>query len=196
MRRLISAIQRGLIITGSVILSAESSAQPVDFANDRTFVTAADRLVRDVFLAPLVGTNYVAQLYYGPEGASADSLLPVTTSPAQFRATTTTIPGTWRGGYRTLAGLMLDQTATLQVRVWDSTVGASWEEAVAAGFGGTQYGTSALFSYRIPVTGSPQLYYIENFRGFTLVPEPATAMLVLAGLFAWTLMRRKGNCSS
>src|SRR5215204_4845095 len=80
MHRLILAIQSGLILVVWLIFPAASFSQPVDFANDRPFLTQADRLVRDVSFAPLVGTNYVAQLYYGPEGASADSLLPVTTA--------------------------------------------------------------------------------------------------------------------
>jgi len=91
-------------------------------------------------------------------------------------------PGTWLGGYRTLQGVAVGQVATLQVRVWDNTAGATWEEALATGFGQTQYGTSALFSYEVPLTGPPPLWYIENFRGFTLVPEPSVALLAILGI--------------
>jgi len=38
----------------------------VNFNNNVPFVTRADRLVRDGLGAPLVGTNFVAQLYHGP----------------------------------------------------------------------------------------------------------------------------------
>jgi hypothetical protein len=191
MHRLRLPIQSLLLMVVGLFSPTASFAQAVDFANDRPFLTQADRLVRDVSSAPLVGTNYVAQLYYGPEGTPAGSLVPVTSSPAQFRPPTTMKPGTWLGGYRTLQGMAIGQVATLQVRVWDNTVGATWEEALATGFGQTQYGTSALFSYEVPLTGPPPLWYIENFRGFTLVPEPSILALGLSGAFIVVLLRRR-----
>jgi len=191
MHRLMVAIYGGLTMLGGVFLPAKTSAQYVDFSNDRPFLIEADRLVRDVSFAPLVGTNYMAQLYYGPEGASPDSLVPLTTNPARFRSPTTTTPGTWIGNYRFMEGLAIGQIATLQVRVWDSTAGASWEEAVGAGFGETQHGSSALFLYQVPLTGPPAAFYIENFRGFTLVPEPSIVALAVSGAVVGVLLRRR-----
>jgi hypothetical protein len=43
-------------------------AQTVDFNQNRTFATVADRKVYDAYGNLLVGTNYVALLYYGPYG--------------------------------------------------------------------------------------------------------------------------------
>src|SRR5262245_59037196 len=46
---------------------------------------------------PLVGTNWVAQLYYGAPGTPESALVPVESSPALFRPPTTSSPGTWIG---------------------------------------------------------------------------------------------------
>ena len=46
------------------------SAQTVNFHNGVAFQTRADRIVRDNCGRPMVGTNYVAQLYYGAPGSS------------------------------------------------------------------------------------------------------------------------------
>src|SRR5215510_1766809 len=50
----------------------------------------------------VVGTNWVAQLYYG---TSANDLKPVDRAPAKFRVFTTSRPGTWSGGMRSLFGV-------------------------------------------------------------------------------------------
>ena len=62
---------------------------------------------------------------------------------------------------------------SLQVRVWDSAAGASWEVAASSGFGQTEHGASAIYSYHIapPGVGDTTLYLMDNLRGFTLVPE-------------------------
>jgi hypothetical protein len=161
----------------------------VDFRNDRPFQIPADRLVRDVSGVPLIGTNYSAQLYYGDQTEDPSSLDPVAYAPAPFRPADHAQPGTWAGGNRTLWGFAPGQTVTLQVRVWDSTVAGSYEAAAALGFLGTQHGISEPFSFRIPPVGPPpSAWYIENFRGFTLVPEPSVAlfaMVGIAGLYFW-----------
>jgi hypothetical protein len=155
----------------------------VDFRNDRSFRTSADRLVRDISGAPLVGTNYVAQLYYGPQDADPSSLDPVPYAPAPFRPLTDTQPGTWAGGDRMLFGFFPGDTVTLQVRVWDGNLAASYEEAATLGFLGTQHGVSDPFPFTIPAVGPPPFaWYIENFRGFTLVPEPSVALLGIVGI--------------
>jgi hypothetical protein len=164
----------------------------VDFANHRMFETPADRLVRDISGAPLVGQNYLAQLYYGAEGASQSSLSPVTAAPATFRASTTDLPGTWIGGERRLSGFSIGDFVVLQVRVWDGTVAPSYETAEALNFLGTQHGVSEPFTYRVPSLSQPSwLFYIENFRGFTLVPEPSIVALAVLGIGGVLLLKRR-----
>jgi hypothetical protein len=61
------------------------------------FTIEADRKVYSSSGAPLAGTNFLAQLYYG---ASADSLTPATGAPVRFRdiPATDALAGTWVGG--------------------------------------------------------------------------------------------------
>jgi len=118
-------------------MAAPALAQgTVDFENRVPFTTTAERRVFScccgyVGGTPLVGTDFFAQLYYGTQGTPQESLIPVASPPAQFRAVTTSYPGTWgRGGWRTLEGILPGQTATLQVRVWDFRFAPTWELAV------------------------------------------------------------------
>jgi hypothetical protein len=141
-----------ICVAAMLLLGRLALGQTVNFNNNSLFTTTADRLVRAEDGTPLVGTNYVAQLYYG---ASAGNLIPVSNAPARFRTMTTTAPGTWVGGIRTLSGFSPGDTVILQVRAWDVT--------------GFSHGESAPFEYVIPVAGSGVTnYYIENFRGFRL----------------------------
>jgi hypothetical protein len=173
-------------------LSVWSQGQ-VDFRNDRMFMTPADRLVRDSSGAPLVGESYLAQLYYGPAGATESSLNPVTAAPAGFRTITTDGPGTWIGGMRTLSGFLPGSEVVLQVRVWDGTVAGNYEAAAALNFLGTQHGVSEPFAYIVPPIGPPEfVFYMEGFRGFTLVPEPSVGVgFAVLGVGAMLLWQRR-----
>jgi len=126
--------------------------------------------------SPLIGTNWVAQLYYSEPGSPVPSLIPVANEPAHFRQPTTTHPGTWSGGTRTLAGFDDGSQVVLQVRVWDGELFPNYETAFAAG--GTT-GKSVLFNYVIVPPGSCSVtcYLMVNFQGFTLVdPRPPLSM--------------------
>src|SRR6266699_3688724 len=85
------------------LCSGSAQGSLVDFRNNITFATpdptGGNRLVYNVGspLDPvagvkLIGTNYVAELYFG---ASVDSLQPVPGAIAPFRSTSTVQPGTW-----------------------------------------------------------------------------------------------------
>lgn len=160
----------------------------VDFNNNRTFATTADRLVRFSTGQPVVGTNYMAQLYYG---ADAGNLRAVTTAPARFRVPTTTQPGTWSGGTRTLEGFTAGSTVTLVVYVWDSNPDGTitrWEDAAIRT-------SSDLFTYTVPVAGSPaSAFYLENLRGLyplPVIPEPSVFALGFVGACALFILRRR-----
>jgi hypothetical protein len=163
--------------------------QTIDFANDRMFTTEADRKVYFADGTPVVGTNFLAQLYYG---ASASSLNPVLAPPRSFRDVPPTDPlaGTWFRATRTLTGFSAGQTVILEVRVWDGTVGGSYEDAAALNFLGTQHGTSEAFTYVIPPVGGDRFSFMENLRSFTLVPEPSVLGLALAGVGVLLLLIR------
>jgi len=157
-------------VTGSVLAQGT-----VSFNNGVTFKAGGDRLVRDAAGAPLVGTQFVAQLYYGP---SPDDLRPVTNAPARFRVPTTTAPGTWSGGTRTVPGYGAGDTLWLQVRVWNYALFPTYEDAVA---GGGIRAQSCAFTYTIPGGGTPapEEFWIENFPG---IPGP---MDCSQGWFLW-----------
>ena len=178
-----------LLVLGALWGGIAAVAQPVSFRNTDLFTTPADRRVYAVDGTPLVGTHFVAQLYYG---TSASSLSPVTGSPRPFRdvPTTDTLAGTWVGATRTLTGMTLGTVVTLQVRAWDASGGVSLDEARLLG---RHWGESATFTYQILTAGGPpDLFYMDNFRAFTLVPEPSVFGLALAGAGAlFLLMRRK-----
>jgi hypothetical protein len=154
----------------TVVASAMGQGNFVDFSNSRIFSTPADRLVYldHVGGTPLVGTNWVAQLYYG---ADPCSLVAHTATPARFRPPGTSVPGTWVGGLRSLSGFVPGDTLTLQVRVWDIAQFLNFETAVAEG---GIFGVSLPFQYTIP-SGSPppppSAFFMENFRAFALTSD-------------------------
>jgi len=165
----------------------------VSFRNNVPFASPGDRLVYSINGTPLVGTQYVAQLYYGTYGAPAESLVPVAAAPAPFRVATTASPGTWSGGTRTLEGITTPQVATLQVRVWDLSLFSTYQAAVAAG--GLR-GESVPFRYDPEPLGYPgPSWFMEYFRGFTLVPEPSVIALTGLGALALLAYRASGSTS-
>jgi len=145
--------------------------------------------------APAVGTNFYASLYYKVGTVTDDSLLALATkSQSKLRASTTTVPGTWSGvAYATLDGVPFGAGAvTLQVRVWDSVAGATYDASLANN-GVT--GKSALFSYAMPGSASDPAasFFMANFNGFTIqaVPEPSTFALAGLGAAAMLIFRRR-----
>jgi hypothetical protein len=166
-------------------------AQGVVLFSNSDLTDPPDRLVHDVAGQPLVGTNFLAQLYYGSTGTPESSLSAVASPPRTFRDSTTSAPGTWQGASRTLTGFPPGSVVSLQVRVWGIAAGATWEEAVARGFDGSQYGTSSVFSYIVPpLSGPAGQWNMHNFEGFTLVPEPSLALLGMIGIVGLCFWRR------
>jgi len=168
----------------------------VNFRNNQTdFPTGIDR---DIYAAdmvtPLTGTNFQARLVFGSDPAS---LQPATyTTPARFRAVTTgnSLAGTWSGDTRTLPGYAPGSTVMLQVQVWDSTGGRTWDEVHNANGAAGAFGQSAVFSYTVPPAGTlnPQPYYLDNLRSFSIiVPEPSVIGLGLIGVGALFMLRRR-----
>ncbi|MCI0748732.1 MAG: PEP-CTERM sorting domain-containing protein [Verrucomicrobia subdivision 3 bacterium] len=162
-------------------ISSALAQGTVTFVNSGNFPTTADRLVYfdpgTGVAVPLVGTNFVAQLFFGD---SATSLQAHTAAPSRFRVPTTLSPGTWSGATRTLTGFGTGSTVVMQVRVWDEN-----NPSIVA--------NSATFNYTVPAPGSPaQQFLMDNFRMFTyVVPEPSVIGLGLLGAGALFLLRRR-----
>jgi len=163
-------------------------------------------LVNDASGKPLTGTSYVAQIWYGATDAAITSGAGKSFAPAPFRASTTTLPGTWNptgaggpGNIGTLEGFANGSTVALRVAVWDSSVAGSSAADALAGKAGT--GLSSAFTYTIPVPGEPPLPItggLGNMASFSLVaaggpvvPEPTTIALGTLGAAALLWRRRK-----
>ncbi len=143
----------------------------------------------------LRGTTYVAMLY---GGATSDSLSPAffdlsseRMSPVPF-----TVMFNGQAGYFAMIGFVTVQIppgvpAWLQVRAWDTRMGATYEEVRARGLGG--YGESLLFQ---KVGGNPGGGVatlpepLTGLQSFSLIPEPSSFMLLLLGV-PWLILQHR-----
>jgi hypothetical protein len=136
----------------------------------------------------LSGPVFQAELLAGPD---AGSLTP--------RAATGFLTGGGagyiNGGTVTLAGIPGATAAFIQLRVWDTTKGATYALAQASGLNDA-YGFSSVFSV---ITGNPAAVppgTPANLVGLTsfnmqIVPEPSTFVLAGLGLASLLLFRRR-----
>jgi hypothetical protein len=150
---------------GAVISGGSSvNVIPAQTGGTIMFANSFSNLVYDVSSSSPVPTNagYVAALYVGTESNS----LAAAGGTAVF-----VLPGRFFGGMRTVPGLSPGQTVHVQVRVWDSRVSATYEEAVALG---ARHGASPLF--QVAVGGSiipPAL--LNAMPSFSLEPGTGVA---------------------
>ena len=204
-----------LIVVSVLGLAAVSSwAQgTVDFRNGGvSFKTVANRYIYFGTVGPgagtptpgstdpnrVVGTQFVAGLWYvkGADQGGQISNARQVGRTFNFRPPTTSeaTKGTWvipagASPIFTFDDVAMGESATLQVRVWDSSKYATFETAIAGG----EYGASAPFNYTVPTAGStPDSYYMDNLRTFnnSLVPEPAPIVLGVLGV-SWLFFRRR-----
>jgi hypothetical protein len=141
----------------------------------------------------VVGTQFVAQLFYASDALNRDTALDAPDAVLQdvshFRATT--LPGRWLGGIRTLDGTLGGETREYVARVWDSSFGdGSYRDAY---LGGGMIGQSEPFLYTDTIaTHSPFALFMENFVGFsiTTVPEPSTIALAILGTLGLCFVKR------
>lgn len=171
--------------------------QLVMFNNDYPQVSSAPS-------GPVVGTQYVAQIVYGPARIELGAPMP-------FRAPTTIAPGVWNPGpnaIRTLNGFTEGQAVEMIVHVWDTTPipgisgsQTTWDDVQSLATRdslpqGYQWGSTS-FTYVVGAASNPVALQIANFRGFELttyyIPEPnVIALGVLGGLgLIWFVRRRR-----
>ena len=160
----------------------------IDFRN-KVSSPALDAPVSDTAGAKLGNANFVAQIWYS--ATQTGSFTALTDAPAVFR--TGTGAGYWNAGAdpsRSIPGIAGGSTAWIQVRVWDSTKGADYATAKAAG---SPYGDSNIFSVTLGGAGNPPGVpaVLVGLQPFALVPEPSTIALGLLGAAALFLRRRK-----
>jgi hypothetical protein len=157
---------------------------------------------------PLIGAQYLAELYYADSVTAA--LIPLPASIQPFRASTTTAPGTWNvisvnlpAGYGGVdifddgSGEVGDGSGNgtgyypvnLQVRIWDSTGGLTYDNAQFKA-------NSAMYSYSqrfTPPSGTlNDLNMVRQpFFGIVTVPEPSAIALGILGVAGLLLIRRR-----
>ncbi|HVY72320.1 MAG TPA: PEP-CTERM sorting domain-containing protein [Verrucomicrobiae bacterium] len=173
-------MKRALFLSTILALACLARSQgTVNFNNHSTAVSAP---VYDVNI-PVSGPDVVAGLFYNgvQQGASAP-----------FR--TGNGAGFWNAGAdttRVIDGVPGGQPATLDVRVWDSSKGATYDAAVAAG---SLSGKSDPFTIILGGGGTPPSVPADmiGFRSIAILPEPSTiALFALGGAGLAAVRRRK-----
>lgn len=176
-----------LALVGATALSALGQGA-IDFRNGAgQLASPPDRLVRNVDGTGVIGTVFVAQLFFASDMANLDATAAVAEAASAFRPVL--LPGSWSGGTRTLLNTPNGVAKDYVVRVWDNSLG-SYRNALAAG----RAGQSLPFAYTSPTDPSapPAAFTMQNFVGFSLVPEPSTIALgILGGIGTLVLIRRR-----
>lgn len=143
-----------------------------------------------VYTGPLLsGANYTAQIWSAPGNDQPESSLVAATPTTTFR--TGNAAGFVTATTVTLANVGKDAAAaTLQLRVWDNTTGATWDAA-------TIKGKSALFNVANiggDLNTPPLLAGLTSFNvggAGPIIPEPSSFALVGLGAAALLIFRRK-----
>jgi hypothetical protein len=168
-----------------LIILAQSAFSQATFFFRNFDAEGLDAPVFDAAGNRLSGDNYVAVLYGGP---TQDSLVLANAgvgsmSPVPFTATFGGQAGYFsRAGQLYLNNVLQLGYAWLQVRAWDTRLGATYDDVMRLGVGG--YGQSALFyTYGgdLIATGRPS-QPLRGLESFSLVPEPSTWTLLALGV--------------
>jgi hypothetical protein len=156
-----------------------------------------DAPVFDAGGVPLEGPRYLAELY---GGATSDSLTPLVLFETgnrlikPFATQGYVVPVD--GGSLVVESVLPRGSAWLQMRAWDSRLGATYEAAVTQGMGG--YGESPIFYAQggdpYDMLGGPEP--LIGLQSFSLrpVPEPATWALLAVGAFSMIFVVRRWRC--
>lgn len=172
-----------------------------------TFGGAVDAPITDAITGQkVVGTAYLAQLYYGPAGAAEASLVAAVGSPggvgvvpAPAHFSTAAFPGyiltSTGGGNRYCDPTVVAPGAvtTFQIRAWQANLGATWEEALGTWSATTVLGKSALIQTITSASAGEAPKPLTGLAGFNLVPVPEPSVIALGaiGLVALLWRRRK-----
>jgi len=152
----------------------------------------------------LEGSSYLAELW---GGATPDSLTPVLTFYTRQRIFAPFLTGAGAGYFRdtyvgrvgadhpTVLTVPSFGWAWLEVRAWDSRLGATYEGVAGLGIGG--YGESAIFyaqgtSPNLLTPGAP-LIGLQSFSLRPVVPEPSAILLLLLGLSFLSIRARRSK---
>jgi hypothetical protein len=134
-------------------------------------------------------TNFVADLYFSnTTNAPTDSL-----QPAGFRVPFSSTTSGGGGGYflggtRTVAGATGFIEA--QVRVWDSRIASTFEQARIGPLAGWGFSSPVIINLAIPPAPAPSLAGLSPFPVF-IVPEPSLSALAAVGAVVFLILRHQ-----
>jgi hypothetical protein len=152
----------------------------VNFSNRVTGqIDAPVFLVDGTTLVPS-GARYQAQIYGGSAG-TAESALTAQGASANFL-----LAGYFIANARQIGGVPGGSAAAVQVRVWDTTTGTSWDNATIRGESNV---IDPLTLVAAPGT-PPNLSGLQSFSLY-VVPEPSTIALGVLGAAALLFARRR-----
>jgi len=132
--------------------------------------------------------DYVGQLYAGAPGGALSAV----GSPVPFRSDAG-IGYITAGGKVTVPGIAGGSSASVELRAWKSSLGATYEAALAAG-GGNNVGKSSPITLTLGGGGTPPApdANLAGLQGFMIpVPEPSIAALGLLGAGLLVIRRKK-----
>ncbi len=179
-----------IAIAAVVVATIAAQAQgTINFANRGAFAAnGADAKVLGVSGAALDGAGFLAQLYVGSSASSLNAV----GSPVPFR--TGAAAGFVSASTVTVAGIAGGSAASVAMRAWDASTGATYDAA-------TVRGSSAVLSIVLGGGGNPPAVPADltGLAGFSLagagpgpvIPEPSTVALGLLGAGALFLRRKK-----
>lgn len=173
------------VLTGCTLLGQGT----VNFNNAPSAVGGAGARFYDMDgTTPLAGTAFLAQLYAGP---NEGSLAPIGAALPFRTGAGAGFVDTAAGTARTISTVAPGAVATVQIRFWGASSGATWEAALAAG---GKVGLSPSILVTTGGSGEPPSLpanLVGLMAAQIMIPEPGSIALGLLGAGALLLRRRK-----
>jgi hypothetical protein len=140
------------------------------------------------------GDAYLAQLWAAPAGgtlAPVGPAVPFRTGTLAGYILTTATETNPDGSLRAVDGVAAGSPALVQVRAWASSLGDTWEEAAAAGLGGTGMSGELTITTGGGLNPPGPLIGLTSFNVATVIPEPSIAALGILGAGLLLIRRKK-----
>ncbi len=187
-----------IVVAIAMFITASAFSQGTVLFNNRTGGANAP-IVNILTGLPAGPAGFLAQLYYGTAGTLDDStLVSVANAPATLAQAGYIVQTSARvlNNGLVIAG---GADAAVQVRAWETALGATWEAALAnygtAGFESMVMGKSSIFNQKTGDASNPTVppTTLTGMTTFNLVPVPEPSVIALGalGLAALLYRRRK-----
>ena len=200
-------MKKVLLTLASVLVGLSAYAQGTVAFQNRDTANNISAPIYDVSVGgtKLVGTAYLAQLYFGAVGAAESAFQAVSIAPVSFRGT---LPTDATAGYvnvgadtsRSLSGIPFNTPVQVQIRAWSAAGGATYEAALAA----AQANSAIHIGKSTPITittaasalntPSPMVglaSFALTSQAGPIIPEPTTIALGLLGAALLFIRRRQ-----